>query len=121
MRSATTQLIYGVLNLVRLTDPLVLKNFVIVRILTYTAPDSDSFMRKTFEDYYLEQLKENFPSRKEYCLKKVLDYPNIGLSLALTHQYQKYHFNINKLSLVSQPLYSNTQIYQKTTFSRQLR
>lgn len=101
MRSASTDLIYGVLNLVRRTDPVVIKNFVIVRILTYTAPDSDSFMRNAFAQYYFEQIGEQMQNRDEYCLKKVLDYPNIGLSLALAHEYQKYHFNINKLSLVS--------------------
>lgn len=101
MRSASTDIIYGVLNLVRQTDPEILKNFIIVRILTYTAPDSDSFMRNTFENYYLEKSGEKPPNREEYCLKKVLDYPNIGLSLALAHEYQKYHFNINKLPLVS--------------------
>lgn len=113
MRSASTDLIYGVLNLVRQTDPLLIKNFVIVRILTYTAPDSDSFMRQVFEEYYFEQLGEKMQKRDDYCLHKVLDYPNIGLSLALTHEYQKYHFNINKLSLVSFNLKKKTHTHKR--------
>lgn len=109
MRSATTDLIYGVLNLVRQTDPMVVKNFVIVRLLTYAAPDSDSYMRKAYEDYYFEQVGEKINERDDYCLRKILDYPSIGLSLALTHEYQKYHFNINKLSLVSKQTNNNKQ------------
>lgn len=114
MRSASTDSIYGVLNLVRQTDPLILKNFVIVRVLTYTAPDSDSYMRQAFEEYYVEQLGEKMQNRDDYCLYKVLDYPNIGLSLALAHEYQKFHFNINKLTLVS----TITKIKSATSFIR---
>nr|XP_022911284.1 neprilysin-11-like [Onthophagus taurus] len=91
-------LVYGVLNLFHQTEQRILKNFIMVRLFTYMAPDSSKFMREAFDTYYRKQNYDVFP-RWEYCLRKIIGYPNrIDYSMALTYEYQRYHFNINKLS-----------------------
>lgn len=44
--------IYGTLNLIRKTDPKIVKNFVLLRTFIFLAPDSTPEIRKAFENYY---------------------------------------------------------------------
>lgn len=59
------RLVYGVLNLMRLSEPRIIQNFILVRLFTYMAPDSDRVMREAFNEYYQNQHYEVFP-RLEY-------------------------------------------------------
>jgi len=43
--------LYGIINLVRLTDEDVVKSAALLRAFIYTAADSDSETRSYFEDY----------------------------------------------------------------------
>ncbi|KAI4454534.1 zinc metalloprotease family m13 neprilysin-related [Holotrichia oblita] len=91
------RLLYGVLNLFQKAESRLLKNFIIARLFTYMAPDSDQVLREAFDTYYTNQGYTVY-NRPQYCLRKILGYPNnIEYSMAVTHEYQKYHFNINKL------------------------
>ncbi|KAJ8969343.1 hypothetical protein NQ314_001804 [Rhamnusium bicolor] len=45
-------LLYGVLNWVNMNKPETVKNFVLLRVFLYLAPDSDAKTRAAFEDYY---------------------------------------------------------------------
>lgn len=70
------------------------------RLFTYMAPDSDQVLREAFDTYYANQGYTVY-DRPRYCLRKILGYPNnIEYSMAVTHEYQKYHFNVNKLQQV---------------------
>lgn len=44
--------LYGILNLIQQTDPAIVKNFALMRIFLYMAPDSDASTRQAFEEYY---------------------------------------------------------------------
>ncbi|GJQ78041.1 hypothetical protein Trydic_g2387 [Trypoxylus dichotomus] len=91
------RLLYGVLNLFKQAEPRLLKNFIMTRLFTFMAPDSDRVMREVFDTYYTNQGYSVF-ERPEYCLRKILGYPNnVQYSMAVTYEYQRYHFNINKL------------------------
>lgn len=94
------RLLYGVLNLFQKAEPRLLKNFIMARLFTYMAPDSDQVLREAFDTYYANQGYTVY-DRPRYCLRKILGYPNnIEYSMAVTHEYQKYHFNVNKLQQV---------------------
>lgn len=56
--------LYGILNWVKMHSPDTIKNFVLMRIILYMAPDSDSETRDAFEEYY---------KHKNYAL-----YPRFG-------------------------------------------
>lgn len=42
---------YGVLNLIKQTSTILLKNFVMTRIFTYTSPDSNNALRTAYSEY----------------------------------------------------------------------
>jgi hypothetical protein len=92
------EMIYGVLNLVKKTDPKIVKNFALLRVFLFQAPDSDTSTRKAFEDYYNAKGYQLYP-RWEYCTRKLLDVIDTAtLSYAITYDYQLYHYDINKIS-----------------------
>jgi membrane metallo-endopeptidase-like protein 1 len=92
------EMIYGVLNLVKNTDPKIVKNFALLRVFLFQAPDSDTSTRKAFEDYYNAKGYQLYP-RWEYCTRKLLDVIDTAtLSYAITYDYQLYHYDINKIS-----------------------
>lgn len=92
--------IYGALNLVKQTDSNIVKNFALLRVFLYQAPDSDNNTRKAFEDYY-QALGLKLYSRNEYCARKILDVVDTAsLSYAVAHDYERYHYDINKISKV---------------------
>ncbi|RZC39331.1 uncharacterized protein BDFB_004487, partial [Asbolus verrucosus] len=92
------EMIYGVLNLVRQTDPKIVKNFALLRVFLFQAPDSDYSTRKAFEDYYTAKGYKLYP-RWEYCTRKILDVVDTAtLSYAVTYGYQRYHYNINNIA-----------------------
>lgn len=96
----STGIIYGILDLVRQTEPRILQNFIITRLFTYMAPDGDYQLRDAFEAFYKEIHYTLYP-REQYCLRKILGYPdNTQFSFALTYQYQRYFYNINNLAKV---------------------
>lgn len=89
---------YGILNLVKQTDPRVVQNFILTRLFIYTASDSHKTMRDAFNQFYEEQSWPTY-SRPEYCLRKTIGIQsNLDFSMALTYAYQRYYFNINKLA-----------------------
>lgn len=105
----STNLTYGVLNVLRKTEPRIVKNLLITRLLTHMAPDSNGYMRNAFDKYYRNQGYVVYP-RDQYCLRKILGYPNyVDLSMALTYQYQRYHFNVNKLDKVNRDKLFNSR------------
>lgn len=59
--NTNTTLIYGVLNFVRQSESRVLMNFVMMRLFTYMAPDSDAYMRDAFDTYYTNQKYDVYP------------------------------------------------------------
>ncbi|KAJ3652157.1 hypothetical protein Zmor_018147 [Zophobas morio] len=90
--------VYGVLNLVRKTDPKVVKNFVLLRTFLYMAPDSDLPMRQAFEEYY-KSLGYQYYERSDYCSRKIMDVvDSVSLSFAVTNNFIRYHFDINKIA-----------------------
>jgi hypothetical protein len=98
------EMIYGVLNLVKKTDPKIVKNFALLRVFLFQAPDSDTSTRKAFEDYYNAKGYQLYP-RWEYCTRKLLDVIDTAtLSYAITYDYQLYHYDINKISEVNPPV-----------------
>jgi hypothetical protein len=98
------EMIYGVLNLVKSTDPKIVKNFALLRVFLFQAPDSDTSTRKAFEDYYNAKGYQLYP-RWEYCTRKLLDVIDTAtLSYAITYDYQLYHYDINKISEVNPPV-----------------
>ncbi|XP_017781708.1 PREDICTED: membrane metallo-endopeptidase-like 1 [Nicrophorus vespilloides] len=100
-QSNAMPMIHGMINLYNNSPAKTIKNFVVARILTYMAPDSGSSVRQLFEEFYKKQGYTVY-NRKEYCLRKTLGYPSdLGLSVAVTYEYQKYHFNNNKLQNAS--------------------
>lgn len=104
-----TTALYGLLNMYSLSTARQLKNYVIARLLTHMAPDSDQFMRDQWQDF---SEKNNLPiySRTDYCVRKTLGYSgNIDFSLAVTHQYQHYHFDMSKMEKV----FKHNSMYNK--------
>ncbi|XP_044261198.1 uncharacterized protein LOC123009135 [Tribolium madens] len=105
--------IYGTLNLVKQTDSKVLKNFALLRVFLFQAPDSDSDTRKAFEEYYQAKNYQLYP-RWEYCTRKILDVVDTAsLSYAVTYAYQKYHFNNQKLSQVSEMIENIRAVFKE--------
>ncbi|KAJ8954193.1 hypothetical protein NQ318_005788 [Aromia moschata] len=93
-----SRLIYGILNWVSMNRPETVKNFVMMRIFLYMAPDSDAETRAIFEEYY-KALNLKLESRKDYCTRKLID--SVGtasLSFAVAYEYQLRHFNVNQLT-----------------------
>ncbi|XP_044764037.1 neprilysin-1-like [Coccinella septempunctata] len=77
--------VYNVLNVVRNTRPDVVKNFILMRILLFSAMDSHWQIRQALEDYYRVKNLTLY-SREEYCVRQLIDIePSdmvVGLSLA---------------------------------------
>lgn len=46
------KLLYGIINLVRISNDDVVKSFVMTRIFLYNSPDSDRESREMLEEYY---------------------------------------------------------------------
>lgn len=57
----STNVTFGVINLLRKTDPRIIQNFILIRLFTYMAPDSEKTMREAFNTYYEEQHYDVFP------------------------------------------------------------
>lgn len=95
---------YAALKVINRTGDDVLKNFAVLRLLTFTAEDSASFAREAFEEFYASvnwtlypryylrlssstsRLSVSLFSSDEYCLKKVLGHQNgIGFTHVLLH------------------------------------
>lgn len=53
--------LYGILNWVKMHSPDTLKNFVMMRIFLYMAPDSDAETRSAFEEYYKQKRYALYP------------------------------------------------------------
>lgn len=47
-----TEKVYGILNLIRKTNPRIVKNFVLFRTFIFLAPDSTHEIQQSFENYY---------------------------------------------------------------------
>ncbi|XP_045466322.1 neprilysin-11-like [Harmonia axyridis] len=76
--------VYNVLNVVRNTRPEIVKNFILMRILLFSAMDSTWSIRKAMEDYYTAKNLTLYP-REKYCARQLMDIaPSdmVGLSLA---------------------------------------
>ncbi|KAJ8916562.1 hypothetical protein NQ315_000206 [Exocentrus adspersus] len=96
--TGTAKLLYGILNLVRLTKPETVKNFVLMRVFLYMAPDGDWETRAAFERYY-KGINLSLLPRNEYCARKIID--SVGtasLSFAVAYEYQLRYFNVNKFA-----------------------
>ncbi|KAJ8982592.1 hypothetical protein NQ317_005064 [Molorchus minor] len=92
------QLIYGILNWVSMNEQETVKNFVLMRVFLYMAPDSDAETRAVFEEYYKGLNLKTIP-RTSYCTRKIVD--SVGtasLSFAVAYEYQLRHFNVNQLT-----------------------
>lgn len=50
--TGTGKLLYGILNWVNMNKPETVKNFVLMRVFLYMAPDSDAESRAALELYY---------------------------------------------------------------------
>ncbi|EFA05165.1 membrane metallo-endopeptidase-like 1 [Tribolium castaneum] len=106
--------IYGILNLVKKTDPKVLKNFALLRVFLFQAPDSGSATRQAFEKYYQAKNNQLYP-RWEYCTRKILDVVDTAsLSYAVTYNYLQYHFSTEKLAQVTQMIENIREVFSET-------
>ncbi|XP_072379054.1 neprilysin-11-like [Diabrotica undecimpunctata] len=93
--SGLEKLLYGILNMVKSTEDHVIKSYVMMRLFTHLALDSDADSREFIENYFAEKNVEIY-SRQEYCVRKILDSTGTaGLSFAVAYGYQLNHFNVN--------------------------
>lgn len=93
-------MLYGVLNLVKQADSNVVKNFALLRVFLFQAPDSGSVIRTAFENYYNAKGYALY-ERSEYCTRQLLDVVNgAALNYAVTYAYKQYLYNINKVAKV---------------------
>ncbi|XP_069671144.1 endothelin-converting enzyme homolog [Periplaneta americana] len=76
----------NIIRFVDSTDPRILANYVMGRLLVFLAPESSKEMREAFFDFYVEMgtFTEDYP-RWEYCMHKVIDYPVVGFSHAIAY------------------------------------
>ncbi|CAH0549260.1 unnamed protein product [Brassicogethes aeneus] len=90
-------ILYNLINLVEKTDPDTIKNYCLLRIFLFMAPDSDSDSRREFDEYF-KGLNKQLYSREEYCTRKIIDLAGTAsLSYAVAYEYQLRYFNVNKL------------------------
>lgn len=93
-------MLYGVLNLVKQSDPNDVKNFALLRVILFQAPDSDDYIRTAFENYYKSNGYALY-ERSEYCTRQLLDIVSgAALNYAVTYAYKQYYYNINKIAKV---------------------
>ncbi|KAF5294351.1 hypothetical protein FQR65_LT10804 [Abscondita terminalis] len=98
---ASMSWLYGILDLIANVDDDTLLNYIFARLFTYTAPDSNREIREAYERFRRD-MGDIVYNRTEYCTRSILGYPNaIALSMAVTYEYQRYHFNLAKLERVA--------------------
>ncbi|CAG9814974.1 unnamed protein product [Phaedon cochleariae] len=91
------RLIYGILNLVRISETDTVKNFVLMRIFLMMAPDGDMQSRRIVEDY-LRGLNVQILPRWKYCTRKLMDSTGTAsLSFAVAYEYQLRYFDTDNL------------------------
>ncbi|KAK9874419.1 hypothetical protein WA026_002766 [Henosepilachna vigintioctopunctata] len=94
--------VYNVLNITRNTDPAVLKNFALIRILLYSSFDGDRKIRTALFNYYKAR-NHTIPSRPDYCANQILDISSdglVGLSLAASRLFTEEKRQMKAKSLV---------------------
>ncbi|XP_026478892.1 neprilysin-like [Ctenocephalides felis] len=79
-----------IIQLFNETPERIINNFAILRLLTYLGPETHISMRSAAEKFYATQGHLSYP-RWKTCLRKVLDFPSIGMSGAIAYEYRKRH------------------------------
>ncbi|XP_057663700.1 neprilysin-11-like [Diorhabda carinulata] len=117
------ELLYGILNMVRTTEDHVIKSFVMMRIFTHLAPDSDGESRRFIEEYFTSTKVDVLP-RWEYCTRKLIDSSDTAsISFATAYEYQLRHYNVNDykkaFKLIQDLQDSYKEIIENTTWMDQ--
>ncbi|PNF39536.1 Neprilysin-1 [Cryptotermes secundus] len=79
----------GIISFIEGSDPRVLANYVMSRLLVFLTPESSREMRDAAFEFYVQQgyITTDYP-RWLYCVHKVQDYPSVGFSHAVAYYYK---------------------------------